>query len=1073
MNEPARFCTACGAALAAGARFCGQCGSPVVAAPASPPPVSAAEPAAAAPVSPAVPAPQHVAAGRRHAIILFADIAGYTPLSQRLDPEDVHALLARYFEIVDQLIVDHGGHVDKHIGDAVMAVFGAPVAHDNDALRAATASLEIHRAMERLDAGGESVLVRIGIAGGAVVADETGSARHREYTVTGEAVNLAARLQALAAPGETLIDATIESALGPRAEADGRDAVAIKGFDKPLPVWRLRSLRAAATVATPFVGRVAQLNQLTGALEACRSDSYGQTIVVRGEAGMGKTRLIEEFRRRADAAGFRCVTAHVLDFGAGVGSDPIRQLAHALLSIGADADATARASAIADGIRDGIADGEIEIFLHDLLNLPQPAALQPIYDAMNPATRAAGRARAVAKLCRRLARRRPLLVIVEDAHWADAAILNALARLARRMAECPGLLVVTSRLEGDPFDRAWRATARDAAVMMVDLPPLRREEAQTLAAAVATESGGVVETCVARADGNPLFLVQLLKSAATESTDLPGTVQSLAQARMDRLDPGARSVLQVAAAIGQRFPIQLLHAIDAGADRHCATLVDELFLRREGDGYMFAHALIRDGIYASLLRPQRRAIHGPIAAWYADRDPALRAEHLERAEDPGAPAAYLTAAEARAAALQPDEALALVRRGLGIATTPADRRALALKEGELLHDLGQGRDALTAYRLANELAETDEARCRALVGIASAQRLLSEGIEALATLDEAEPIATRLGNDALLGQMHHLRGNLCFSLGRADACMAAHRKALEVAQRSGDAVLEARAYSGLGDADYAVGRWKSAAESFRRCVTLAEQQGRLRIAEPNRIMLGHCLVYAAEMQEAEQLMRRAQDAIRPLRDSYLEMFADESLGFVTVLSGQTSAARGLLERGAATAERVGARRYQAVLLIHLAECDWLIGNRGNARALCEKAQTLVDKGSFGFIGPALAGYLAIVNDDPAERNRLLEEGEATLGGTLAHNLSWFYRIALELRLGERNRAAVEAMCERFLAFRPEGEPPRLHRLLVARARALAASFDDPAAAAAGVAAATADMAAAGIRMAEPVRLPGF
>jgi len=1060
MNEAARFCTACGTALAAGARFCGQCGAPVAAAPAAPKPVSAAEPA-----------PQRAAAGRRHAIILFSDIAGYTPLSQRLDAEDVHALLARYFDIVDQLIVDHGGHVDKHIGDAVMAVFGAPVAHDNDALRAATAALAIHKAMAQLDAAGEPVSVRIGIAGGAVVADETGSARHREYTVTGEAVNLASRLQALAAPGETLIDATIEAALGQQAETDRRDAVEIKGYDKPLPVWRLQSLRAATSAATPFVGRAAQLGQLMGALEACQRDSYGQTIVVRGEAGMGKTRMVEEFRRRADVAGFRCVTAHVLDFGAGVGADPIRQLAYSMLSIAADADEATRKAAIAASIRDGIADAEMESFLHDLLNLPQPAALQPVYDAMNPSSRAAGRARAVGKLSRRLAQRQPLVVVVEDAHWADTAMLGALARLARRMAECPGLLLMTSRLEGDPFDRSWRSTARNAALMMVDLPPLRREEAATLAAAVATESDGVVDNCVARADGNPLFLVQLLKSASTASADLPGTVQSLAQARMDRLDPGARAVLQVAAASGQRFPIQLLRAIDADADRHCVTLVDELFLRREGDGYMFAHALIRDGIYASLLKPQRRAIHAPIAAWYADRDPALHAEHLERAEDPAAPAAYLAAAASRAAALQPDEALALVRRGIAIATTKEDRRALALKEAELLHDLGQGRDALTAYRLANELAETDEARCRALLGIASAQRLLSEGLDALTTLDEAEPIAARLGNDALLGQLHHLRGNLCFSLGRAEACQAAHEKALAVAQRSGDAVLEARAYSGLGDAGYAVGRWQSAAESFRRCVSLAEQHGRLRISEPNRIMLGHCLAYAAEMRESERFMRHASDAIRPLRDSYVEMFSDESIGFELVMSGRTSEARVFLERSATIAEQVGARRFLAAVLMHLSECESREGHRAKARALCDRARGLIDEASFGFIGPALFGYAAMVSDDPVERDRLLEEGEARLGGTVAHNLAYFYRIAIEVRLGERNRSAVEALCERYLAFKPEGAPPRLHRLVVARARAIALGFDDPEAGAAALAVAMADLAAAGIKMSDPVALP--
>jgi tetratricopeptide (TPR) repeat protein len=809
-----------------------------------------------------------------------------------------------------------------------------------------------------------------------------------------------------------------------------------------------------------------------GALEACRAAGYGQTIVVRGEAGMGKTRLVEEFRRRAEAAGFRPVIAHVVDFGAAVGSDPIRQLARVLLSLDADASIETRRAAIASALEEGIADSEMESFLHDLLNLAQPPALQPVYDAMSPAARAAGRARAVAKLCRRLARRQPLLVVVEDAHWADAAMLAALARLARRMAECPGLLVITSRLEGDPFDRAWRAEARDAALLLVDLPPLRREEAASLASALVAETGALLENCIARAEGNPLFLVQLLKSAATASADLPGTVQSLAQARMDRLEPAARAVLQAAAAIGQRFPIDLLRALDAAADRHCVTLVEELFLRREGDGYMFAHALIRDGIYASLLRPQRRAIHAPIAAWYAGRDPALQAEHLERAEDPAAAAAYLAAAEARAAALQPEEALTLVQRGGAIATTDGDRRALALKEGELLHDLGQGREALAACRLAAELARSDEERVRALVGIAAAHRLLSESVEALAVLDEAEPLATRLGDDILLGQIHHLRGNLNFALGRAEACRTAHERALAVAQQRGDAVLESRALSGLGDADYAVGRWHAAADAFRRCVALAERHGRLRIAEPNRLMLGHCLIYAAEFRESERLMRQAMHAIRPLRDSYADLFADESLGFVLVLAGRAEAARPYIERGLAVAERVGAKRYAAILLSEQAEIEWLTGNRAAARALCRKASGLIDEASFGFVGPALLAYSAVVSDDAAERNRLLAEGEARLDGALAHNLSWYYRAALEVRLAERDWETLDRLCDRFLAFRPEGEPPPFHRLLVARARAFMRAAADPLAGAAQIEAIRAEMAQCGMAMTAPLDFPG-
>lgn len=216
-------CVECGARLPAGRKFCGACGAAVV-----PPP-------AAAP-----PAVQPPPGERRQVTVLFADLAGFTRLSRDRDPEQVHALLNRFFATTDAIVQRYGGSVDKHIGDAVMAVFGAPVAHGNDPERAVRAALDIQQAVGRLD---DALHVHIGIASGEAVASGTGSDAHQQYTVTGNVVNLAARLQDLAGPGETLISDSAWRAVAPVAQCEPLPQTAIKGFDAPATVWRLVGLR--------------------------------------------------------------------------------------------------------------------------------------------------------------------------------------------------------------------------------------------------------------------------------------------------------------------------------------------------------------------------------------------------------------------------------------------------------------------------------------------------------------------------------------------------------------------------------------------------------------------------------------------------------------------------------------------------------------------------------------------------------------------------------------------------------------------------------------------------------------
>jgi class 3 adenylate cyclase len=528
-------------------------------------------------------APPETEGERRQVTVLFADLSAYTELSRELDAEEVHALLQRFFERVDDVVDQFGGRVDKHIGDCVMAVFGAPTAHGNDPERAARAALAIQDAMPALSEElGRALEVHVGLAAGQVLASRAGGA-HREYTVTGESVNLASRLTEEAPRGTILVSDLVRDMLPPSFLCREAGLLALRGIAEPIRAWHLVGIGEATAARPPFVGRRAELAQFQGVLAACREAGTGQTVVIRGEAGIGKTRMVEEFQALAESAGFTCHLGLVLDFGAGIGQDAIRTLVRSLLGLTASSAASAAQAAAERAVSHRWVAHEQRVYLNDLLDLPQPTALRALYDAMDNATRNRGTRATVAGLVRSMSRRQPLLLIVEDVHWADRITLESLATLTQTVAECPALLVLTSRIEGDPFDHAWRSSAASSPLVTIDLGPLRPREAAALASAYFDANADFAKRCIERAAGNPLFLEQLLRHVEQSSaTGVPGTVQSLVQARMDLLAPPDKRALQAASVFGQRFALEALRHLMDDRDYACAPLVRHLLIPPRG-----------------------------------------------------------------------------------------------------------------------------------------------------------------------------------------------------------------------------------------------------------------------------------------------------------------------------------------------------------------------------------------------------------------------------------------------------------------------------------------------------------
>jgi class 3 adenylate cyclase/tetratricopeptide (TPR) repeat protein len=994
----------------------------------------------ASPAMPVAPTASAPSGERRQVTVLFADLCGFTALSQTLDPEELGDLVGRYTKLVDDLVGRYGGTVDKHIGDAVMALFGAPVAHDDDPLRAAHVALHIHEALAELGEGaGRPLQAHVGIASGEVVAGMLGRAQALDYTVLGDSVNLAARLVGAAGAGQTLISEGVYRGLLGRGICDALGQREFKGIEGPVRVWSLRGISGEPTSAqrSPFVGRGAELEQFKGILGACSTRRAGQLVYVRGEAGIGKTRLVEQMRGLAEAQGFAVHRALVLDFGVGKGQDAIGAILRSLLGLAAGAETEERQAAAERVVMAGIVPAERLVFLNDLLDLPQRGEWRTLYDAMDNAARNRGKRALMAALTEDALRHRPIMIIVEDLHWADPQILGHLAAIATAVGIGPGLLVMTSRVEGDPLDAAWRASVRGVSFATIDLGPLRADEALTLAGSFLDATQALAHACIDRAGGNPLFLEQLLRNAEEGSGDaIPASIQSLVLARTDRLAPHDRQAIQAASIIGQRFELPLLRQMIGMPDYVCDGLVDHALVLPEGDGFLFAHALIQEGAYSSVLRARRRELHLVAAEWFAAHDPMLRAQHLDRAQDARAPRAYLEAATSQRASYQAEAALRLVARGLEITRDETERHALRCLSGELQRDLGDISASIAIYREAIAGAPDDVSLCQSQVGLAEGLRV-SEGLsEAIELLGAAQAHAERHDLVPELARIHHLRGNILFPLGKIDACREEHERGLSYARRSGSPEAEARAFGGLADAAYAQGRMRTAFAHFSRCVALSREHGFGRIEVANRSMVGFSRVYLNEPREARDDGAATVRAAALVGQPRAELLGETIGVFACYELGAYDEMTTHLERETRLIRQLGARRFEAQNAEMRGRLLFDTGSRAEAIAYLRNALAICRDAGMQFCGPKVYSALGRAVDSKAERDHLLAEGEELLRrGAVGHNHLWFYRDAIEAMLAAGDGPGALRYVEGLDDY-TRAEPLPWSELFAARGRAL-------------------------------------
>jgi class 3 adenylate cyclase/tetratricopeptide (TPR) repeat protein len=972
---------------------------------------------------------------RRQVTVLFADLTGYTELSTQSDAEEVEAMLTAFFEIADATIVEHGGTIDKHIGDCVMAIFGAPLAHGNDAERAVLAALQLRDSIPMLGKRlGREIDVHMGIASGEVVASHVGSTSYRAYTVTGESVNLAARLTDRARKGEIFLSAAVHSELCDRLDCDDLGEIELKGLASPVRAWKLLATRHISIENHTFVGHKIELNQFKTAIATCHQLRRGQVIYVRGEAGLGKTRLTEEFQRIARQAGFACHSSAVLDFGAESGRDAIPAIVRSIILDG-NHDQPVSGENIEALVSDGKIRSDHAVFLYDLLNIVPTLNLRALSDAMDAGMRSAGTLAALREVVSSSARSQSLLIIIEDLHWSGDSLLTQISALGEVAVDCPLILVLTSRKDGDPISHGWQL---QGPTLTIDLAPLRKEESLTLARSVFAQSGPFAVSCVERAAGNPLFLEQLLRNPDQRARDtVPDSVQSLVQARMDRLLPADKKALQAASVFGQRLSLEGLQELIRDATFTPNRLIEHALLRPFDGGLLFCHALIRDAAYATLLRSRRRELHSRAAQWFADRDLGLHAQHLDRADDAGAPLAYLSAAQNEAAHYRYDLAIALAQRGAHLANNTNDHVQLNIYLGELLHDAGKVSDARNVYEEALAESQDDANRCRAWLGIAAAKRITDDISGALTDIGRAKALAVRASVLREAAQAHLLHGNVLFPRGDLEGCLREHRQGFELARRAGSAELEAAALGGLGDAEYARGRMLSARDHFGNCIELSQRHGFGRIEVANLPMFALTRFFAGETRAALEDALTAINLAAKVGHRRAQAIAHHAAYSARHSLGEFTAARANADAALELARELKARRFEAEALAFRAELDRLAGYHLDAQAGISEALAISAETGMSYFGPIYYGIQALIEKDEARRRAALSAGEALLSGhSLSHNHLIFRRDAIEASMSLKDWDAVErhaAALEQFAQM----EPLPWTAFLAARARAFA------------------------------------
>jgi predicted ATPase/class 3 adenylate cyclase len=853
----------------------------------------------------------HCVVERKLATVLFVDLVASTELVADADPEVVRRRVDRFFDQVSHCIVTHGGTVEKFAGDAVMAAFGVPLAHEDDAERAVRAGLVT---LERV--GELGLEARVGIESGEVVADDSDST-----FATGEAVNLAARLQQQAAPNEILVGPAAARLVRGRVELEPVPPLELRGWRQPVAASRVICAvepgEPIQALESPLVGRESELDLLETTFARTARDRRATLVTLYGDPGVGKSRLAREFVEGVEGA--TVLKGRCLPYGEGVTYWPVAEMVKASAGI-SDDDPLDRAQ---DKLRACCEDEAVA----DLLGLAVG-----VLEAVEGERAQQEIAWAVRAWSEQLARAQPLVLVFEDVHWGEEPLLELIEHLAAWVREAPLLLLCLARPELLDVRPTWGGGRVRA--MTLELEPLPPEESAELVFALTAEVGVPIDAdaVLAKTEGNPLFVEETIRMLAERqgrgTERIPDTLQALIAARIDRLPVVQRRLLQRASAMGRLFMGGALQHLSPDVD-DVAESLDGLLLRdlvvREQrtsisgeETFKFKHVLIREVAYSGLSKSARADLHHRYAGWLAERAGAelleIRAFHLDQAarllgELDGAPPQELA-----------EEA--------ALALTDAGRRGLSRES------FRSGRKLLLR---AVELAPTLERR---YLAARAAWRLADFGAVAV-EMETVRAAAAEAGESRLEGRA--LTGLAEVALNfRADASGA-----LELVEQAMSLLAEERDVP-LFDALWArthVAAWTGDRAAFRdyaeRAIAVAQELERKDLESLVTQALAQSYLLELDAEHAEPLVQRALDLAAAANSVVGRALAVESAGTLAWIRGDGDETVRAYEEARALYAEIGATSNEATVSLHLGQARFKRGELEAAERLLREAERVL------------------------------------------------------------------------------------------------------------------------------------
>jgi len=1075
-------CQSCGAELAPGKKFCGSCGAPTGAPAAAP----VAAPAAAAEradrfASPESYTPKHLAekiltsksameGERKSVTVMFADVSGFTAMSERLDPEEVHAIMDRAFEVILGAVHRYEGTINQFLGDGVMALFGAPIAHEDHAHTALSAALAIQEGLVPLQEDvrrthGVDFRIRMGINTGLVVVGAIGGDLRMDYTAVGDTTNLAARLMSIAKPGQTVVSRRTQHLRAGFFVFEDLGEFQLKGKTEPVRAYALvREIQGRTRLEvskerglTPLVGRDREIQRLRQGYQRVVGGN-GVIVLLVGDPGVGKSRLLYEFLQGLDGSGALELETTCVSYGRSMAYRPIVELLRRYLGLADGATREEIRSSVAEQLQFlGLEGDDPAILLAHFLGVSAPPEFLNRLSGPQLKERTLAALRDIFLSASQSA---PVVLLIENVHWLDASSAEFLSHLAAGLPGHRVLLLLSTR----PGFVPWANLAGAETITLEGLGTGEVEGmARTLLGAT-TMSAELFKILAEKSEGNPLYVEEILRQMqetggivvengearlSRPDVTVPATIHDIIAARIDRIAEPLKPTLQVAAVVGRRFGISLVSRVLQVVPDHVAGHLQELhaldFVFPSAQDpelmYSFKHALTQDVVYAGLLDRRRRQHHAAaghgLEELYAGRIDdvvELIAYHFGRGQVWDQAAKYFRQAAIKAQRKSAHrEALACLEEALQavrhLPETPETREQgidVRLELRASLYPLGEFEKMLTYLQEAEAMAgAVADSRRLGLVSIHTAEYFRQTGrfAEARTRAEQALAMGDKLQDLSLRLYASHYLGLACNALGDYRRASDVLRAAVQSPQAEWRPDAFAGAVLGSWEAFQAItlawlarclaelGEFEEGVDAGRRAVALAEEIGSPYILAAACIGLGCSSLVRGNLDAAVPVLERACSVAGEANLALLRPQAARLLGGAYLLAGRIDEGIALVR---AAAEEVGSRRLlmqEAAVLALLGEACLFADRLDEASTAAQRALTFAsERGQRGDAAAALlvlgeAAARSSLDIDKAEHHYLAAialAGELEMRPLLARSHLGIGR--LYLRAGDRDRA---------------------------------------------------------------------